>query len=68
MVLTLANGIWSEWSPLMNCSNTTAACGSNSTWYRTRTCTNPKPYLGGEYCPGSDTQAISQGGYKCFYL
>ena len=56
-----ADGIWAEWSSLYKCTNETEGCTGNFTHKRNRTCTNPQPYLGGDYCPGNDTQYINQG-------
>ena len=69
-----ANGIWTEWSQLTKCSPGVSGCREGITYVRNRTCTNPPPYLGGDYCAGNDTQAITQGiicSYKicdCIYF
>lgn len=42
------NGVWSSWSDWSDCSLT---C-NNGTRSRRRTCTNPSPRYGGEYCIG----------------
>ena len=58
---TLANGSWAEWNPLTKCADGISGCTGNITYVRTRTCTDPEPFLGGDYCPGNDTQVITQG-------
>ncbi|KAL4226068.1 Hemicentin-1 [Mactra antiquata] len=43
------NGGWSDWRDWFACS---ATCG-NGTQSRIRTCSNPRPQYGGEYCVGN---------------
>ncbi|CAF0803716.1 unnamed protein product [Adineta ricciae] len=43
------NGGWSPWTPWSSCSHT---CGIGVE-YQQRTCTNPKPDLGGKHCLGA---------------
>lgn len=43
------DGNWSDWSEWHECRN--------------RTCNNPEPQLGGEYCDGNDLEDI-----KCYKI
>ena len=46
------DGVWSEWSP-WSCK---VSCGPGSS-FRQRSCTNPEPQHGGEYCEGEKEQS-----------
>ena len=50
-----ANGGWSSYGTYTSC---TVTCGGGLK-YRTRTCTNPAPFGGGDSCSGSDTQSTA---------
>ncbi|XP_067947466.1 uncharacterized protein [Watersipora subatra] len=54
------HGNWAEWSALKECSSDVPGCIDNSTYIRNRTCSNPYPFLGGDNCPGNETQVIFQ--------
>ncbi|XP_021339260.1 hemicentin-1-like [Mizuhopecten yessoensis] len=46
------NGIWNDWQSWSDCS---ATCG-NGDMTRNRTCDNPPPSFGGNYCEGTATE------------
>lgn len=52
-MVVLVNGDWSGWRNWFPCSVT---CG-NGTRSRLRTCSNPKPQYGGDYCSGENEQS-----------
>ena len=64
-MLVLVDGIWSSWNEWTNCTlDTSGGCGTNDKVFRNRTCTNPEPQIGGNFCPGRHfmTSYLS----KCF--
>ena len=61
VIFIKVNGNWSEWGVWKEC---TVTCGGgNST--RSRTCTEPLPQHGGEYCPGNDTEVDNCNDNPC---
>ena len=60
-----ANGGWSDWSPLSECTpgNVHENCTDGVLYVRHRNCTNPPPYLGGDDCSGADVQTVHIGEY-----
>jgi len=50
-----AHGKWTNWGSYGACTKT---CGGG-TKTKTRTCTNPAPFGGGDTCPGSDSSSTS---------
>ncbi|KAL3886521.1 hypothetical protein ACJMK2_026506 [Sinanodonta woodiana] len=50
------DGNWSDWGHWSTC---TATCGSWITRYRSRTCTNPAPSIGGANCMGTASYSES---------
>ena len=57
----IANGKWSKWGSYGTCS---LSCGGG-TKIRTRTCTNPKPFGGGDTCPGSSSSSTTCNNREC---
>ncbi|XP_053385659.1 uncharacterized protein LOC123538853 [Mercenaria mercenaria] len=55
------NGGWTNWGSWSTCSQT---CGGGI-YSRSRTCTNPKPSDGGEYCIGNSLQTLSCSTKRC---
>ncbi|VDI00055.1 Hypothetical predicted protein, partial [Mytilus galloprovincialis] len=58
-ILCPIDGNWSDWSEWHECS---VICGEGNQT-RNRTCNNPEPQLGGEYCDGNDLEDI-----KCYKI
>jgi len=56
-----ANGGWSSYGTYTSC---TVTCGGGLK-YRTRTCTNPAPFGGGDSCSGSETQSTACNSDAC---
>lgn len=55
------DGIWSSWTSWNECDFT---CGGGLR-YRNRTCTEPIPQYGGEYCSGNDTDVSTCNENPC---
>ncbi|XP_052105775.1 SCO-spondin-like [Mytilus californianus] len=60
-ILCPIDGNWSVWSKWQVCS---VSCGGGNQT-RNRTCNNPKPQLGGEYCDGNDSEDIACNKMAC---
>lgn len=59
------NGGWSEWSACTASESCGGRCGTVVTsGTQTRSCTNPTPVCGGDYCDGSTTQSCTYT-YSC---
>lgn len=57
----IVNGYWSQWSTWESCSVT---CGGGNQ-SRDRTCTEPAPQYGGDYCNGNSTSVKSCSEMPC---
>ncbi|XP_022801546.1 uncharacterized protein LOC111339216 [Stylophora pistillata] len=57
----VVHGRWSAWQSWSSCSR---SCGRGSQ-LRTRTCSNPPPRNGGNYCRGSNSQRRSCSSNRC---
>ncbi|CAC5418366.1 Adhesion G protein-coupled receptor B2,Coadhesin,Thrombospondin-1,Adhesion G protein-coupled receptor B1,Mucin-like protein,Hemicentin-1,Adhesion G protein-coupled receptor B3,Thrombospondin-2 [Mytilus coruscus] len=60
-ILCPIDGNWSHWSKWQLCS---VSCGGGNQT-RNRTCNNPEPQLGGEYCDGNDSEDIACNKMAC---
>ncbi|XP_020601762.1 uncharacterized protein LOC110040832 [Orbicella faveolata] len=52
---TPLDGVWSQWGPWTQCSQTCGISGG-TVLRRTRLCNQPPPMNGGQSCPGNDTE------------
>ena len=57
MCVAIGNGGWSNWSTWGECSSN--SCDTVGTQSRVRTCTNPPPSNGGQWCQGPENQVQS---------
>jgi len=55
------DGIWSSWTAWNDCDST---CGGGRQ-SRNRTCTEPAPQYGGDYCSGNDTDVSTCNDNLC---
>ena len=49
-LILAVDGVWTEWSAFGSCTTPVGTAGTRD---RTRTCSNPPPYFGGQVCPGN---------------
>ena len=61
VMIRVADGKWSEWSPWTKCS---MPCGGGLQ-RRTRSCDNPRPAHGGRFCSGDSREAQRCNQYTC---
>ena len=61
--MVLVDGMWSSWTEWSSCSlqANSIDCSGTDKLVRNRTCTDPAPNIGGDYCPGANVTTTDVG-------